>query len=67
MPLLPKIGSLESIVLAHLILKGSEGITINDFKWHPELSDDKVLEQTIINLNNGMFESEDDEQLKFDA
>jgi hypothetical protein len=66
-PAFPKVGSLESIVLARLFKAGAKGVTHLDFADHPELSDPDKLAQVIENLKNGMFESDDDEHTAFDS
>lgn len=67
MPLFPKIGSLESIVLHKLIINGEKGVTYLDFPVESELHNDDVLRKTMDNLRYGMFESEDDANLKADS
>ncbi len=66
MPALPKIGSLESIVLAKMI-ELPEGITYLDFAEGSELNNPEKLEEIVNNLRNGMFESDEDNQVKFDS
>ena len=66
-PAFPKVGTLESIVLAKLFEAGPDSVTHLDFADHPELSDPDNLAQIIENLKTGMFESDDDDFTKFDS
>lgn len=66
MTLLPKIGTLEAMALAALLVN-EDGITHLDFPEGHPLNDEKKLHEVINNLINGMYESEQDSQLKFDA
>ena len=66
MPALPKIGTLESIVLAKM-LELPDGISCLNFTEGSELSNPEKLEEIVNNLRNGMFESDEDNQVKFDS
>jgi hypothetical protein len=64
----PKVGTLEATVLAKLLaLKGEDGICYMDFPENSELHDPQKLEQIISNLNNGMYEAEEDNLIKLDS
>lgn len=60
----PKEGTLEALVLAKLLT--GKSITIDDFEDHPEVTEES-LDQAVNNLMNGMFESDSDNTVKFDA
>ena len=62
--LYPKEGTLEAIVLAKLLKGGS--VTVNDFDDYPEITE-KKLEELVGNLGSGMFESKQDDKIKFDS
>jgi hypothetical protein len=62
----PVKGSVERTVLDKLIESKGKGITIFDFPEHLNITAE-LLDQAIRNLENNMFESECDEQIKFDA
>ena len=64
MNMYPKEGTLEALVLAKL-LTGKE-ITLDDFEDYPEVTAES-LDQAVQNLMSGMFESEVDNKLAFDA
>jgi hypothetical protein len=66
-PAFPKVGTLESIVLAKLLDAGLDGVTYLDFADHPELSDPDNLAKVIENLKTGMYESDADDFTKFDS
>jgi hypothetical protein len=66
MSALPKIGTLESIVLAKL-MQNPEGVTYLDFPKDSQLHNEKKLDEIICNLRTGMYESDDDNLLKFDS
>jgi hypothetical protein len=63
---LPKTGTPESVVLAKLIQK-PEGITYLDFPEDNPLHNEEKLDEVICNLRNGMYESDNDDTLKFDS
>jgi len=65
MPLIPKEGTIERIVLDKLI-ENEGGITYLDFPEHLNITEE-LLEQAVTNLQTGIFESEDDVQIKFDS
>lgn len=64
--LYPKENTLEAVVLAKLLAAGNKGITYLDFTDHIEITQQK-LEEIIKNLQHGMFESNQDNMLKFDS
>lgn len=64
--LYPKEDTLEAYVLAKLLAAGDKGVTYLDFKDHPGITEHK-LEEIIQNLQCGMFESNQDDMLKFDS
>lgn len=64
--LYPKEGTIEALVLAKLIKNRDRGVTMEDFKDHPEVTEDG-LEKAVQNLGSGMFESDSDNTVKFDA
>ncbi len=64
--LYPKEGTIEALVLAKLIKNRDRGVTMEDFKDHPEVTEGG-LEKAVQNLGNGMFESTIDDKLGFDS
>ena len=62
----PKIGTLESLVLA-MMLKAPGGVSYLDFPEGHELHNEERLDEIVRNLRNGMFEVEDDNTLRFDS
>ena len=64
--LYPKENTLEAVVLAKLLAAGNKGVTYLDFKDHIEITEHK-LEEIIKNLEHGIFESNQDDMLKFDS
>lgn len=66
MSALPKVGSLESIVLAKMITI-PEGITYLDFPEDSELHNPEKLDEIVCNLRSGMYEAEDDSLTRFDS
>jgi hypothetical protein len=64
-PNTPKAGTLERLVLEKLV-EVPAGITFLDFPPEVNMTDEKLAE-AISNLRSGMFESEQDDQISFDA
>lgn len=62
--LLPKVGSLESILLAKMLEK-PRGVTFMDFKGTGITEEN--IGKLVENLRTGMFEAENDHELKPDA
>ena len=62
--LIPKEGTLERVMLDKMVIK-KEGVSFFDFigTGITEENIDKVAQ----NLRNGMFEAENDDDIKFDA
>jgi hypothetical protein len=65
MPGLPKAGTLERLVLERLIENGKAGVTYMDFIGTGVTEEN--IDQIVQNLRNGMYESEDDDFLRFDS
>jgi len=63
--LLPKLGTLERVVLDKLKQKGQDGVTFLDFA-HMNITEIK-LDEIIRNLRTGMFEDENDNELGLDS
>jgi hypothetical protein len=62
MALMPKQGTLERIVLDKML---SGPVTYLDFVGTGVTEEN--IDQIVQNLRNGMFEAEDDDQVKFDS
>jgi hypothetical protein len=63
---LPKIGTLERVLLENLI-QHPKGVTYLDFPEDSPLHDEEKLDEIVCNLRNCMYEAEDDNTLKFDS
>ena len=64
MPLIPKQGTLERVVLDKM-MASKEGVTFLDFVGTGVTEDN--IEQIVQNLRTGMFEAENDGAVKFDS
>ena len=64
--LYPKEGSIESVVLAKLIVNREKGITIDDFEDYPEITETS-LSEAIKSLEAGSFEREASNVVQFKA
>ena len=65
MALIPKKGTLERLFLDKLKSSGDEGVTYLDFLGTGITAIN--IDQIVENLRTGMFESENDSELKMDA
>ena len=62
--LIPKEGTMERVVLDRLI-ESDAGVTYMDFAGYGLT--DESLAQIVQNLRTGMFEAENDDELRIDA
>lgn len=65
--LLPKIGTLEAVALAAMLESKDNTISCESFAEGHSLNNPDTLNQVMNNLRNGMYESDEDCSLKFDA
>lgn len=63
--IIPKLGTIERIVLDKLLVS-TDGVSFFDFD--PVLGiTDEILAEVVERLRHGIFESEFDDEIKFDA
>jgi len=69
MGLIPKVGTLERKMLDKLVEKfdaGEPGVTYFDFTPDEGITEENI-DLVVQNLRNGIFESEDDDLIRFDS
>ena len=58
--------ALERVVLQKLVDNGDAGITVADFPDHPEITE-STLADIIQRIENGIYETTEDSQMKKDG